>query len=223
MAKQKIESQESKYEKAQSALASFSEIASSNIENSTFKRLPQDKIQNVKKYYFEEYRHFVKFEYLFFALLASLFIFEINSGSNPYFGDDTYFYFSAVGSMILWLRYSYDDGISTRVFIEKLMGAFRLDDEVAKEIELINPNNGTAENQVFDYLEMKIFLKKTTIKYKAYVILWLIMSFILFVGYFLQEPMFLGVLPLLAVVCLFDKPFVQIKKFRRKKRKNDNK
>jgi len=207
--KQKVESQESKYDKAQSGLLNLLEQVISNLDSEVERRLDQDKVQNIKKYYFEEYRHFVEFKYLVFALIASIFLFQINQGENSFFGDDAYMFLGVLSMGVLLIRYLYDDGKSTRIYIQKLLGRFDSEDYDPQEI--------------VNYLEKKIFMQNTIINYKAYIVLAVLTAISMVIGFYFNKPILMGAIVVLSFICLFDMPFVKIKKYRRKKREKKEK
>lgn len=203
--KQKVESQESKYDKAQSGLLSLLEQVISNLDSNVEKRLDQDKVQNIKKYYFEEYRHFVDYKYLFFAFIGSLALFNFGQNENSFLGKEPYMIFGVFAIVILGIRYIYDEGKSTRIYVQKLLGRFDSEDY--------------EPNEIIDYLEKKIFMQNMTINYKVYIILASVTVIALFIGSYFDKSILLGSIVILSALCLLEMPFIKIKKFKRKVKK----
>ena len=201
MRKQKIESQESKYDKAQIALLSLLEQVISNLDSNIEKRLDQDKVQNIKKYYFEEYRYFLEFKYLFFSFFISIVLFQIFQINKKLLGSETYLFFGIFAIGVILLRYFYDESRSTKIYILKLLGRFDNENYNSKEI--------------IEYLERKIFFQNEIILYKNYFFLSLFSSFILFFGVYFEEPKSLAIIIFVSIVCLFKKPFTKIVKVKK--------
>lgn len=203
---QKVENQESKYDKAQSALLSLLEQVMSNLDSQIEKRLNQDRIQNVKKYYLEEYRHFFEFKYLIFVFLGSFVLYYFfENGENSFLGldkEESYMFFGIFAIVVIVIRYMYDEGQSTRIYIEKLLGHF--------DSEEYNPS------EIIEYLEKKIFLQNVTIRYMVYIVLALATAIALYIGSYFDKPILLGSIVVLSAICLFDMPFIKIKKFKKR-------
>ena len=190
--KKKQETQESKYSKAQASAVTLVENIMSNIENSTEKRLNQAHLQNIKKYYREEYRHFFEFINLIYALLASFICYAF----LPNYVENSYQIFGMLIIALGFLRYSYDDNLSTFVYLQKMIGSFtakNLNEEKLKKITSID---------IVRYLEKKVFEEFFIINYKMYFILTIFALAILTFGYFQNEPKTLMILPFFAFLNL---------------------
>lgn len=207
MKKQKIESQETKYDKAQGGILFLLEQVISNLDSKVERRLNQDKVQNVKKYYFEEYRYFLDMKFLLFATLFSFLILSVAQGNSGFFGENPYPLLAIFVIINLALRYMYDEAKSTYIYIRKLAGRLESEDHDPSEI--------------IGYLEKKIFMQNFQIRHEAYIIIAVLSSIILSIGSFFDIPKLMGIIVLVSFICLIEAPFVKIKKYKRIK-KNDN-
>jgi len=204
MINQKVESQESKYDKAQISTVQLLEQVMSNLDNELEKRLSQDKIQQIKKYYLEEYRYFFEYKYLVFAFIASIIVFSIAEKNKLFLGSDPFEIFAVFIISVTFLRFNYDRSQSKRVYIKKLLGSF--------------DSEKHSEDEILDYMEEKIFFQNSTILEKNYYIITAIGLIPLIVGFITDERIYLASLVVLSFVTLFEMPFVKIKVFVKSKK-----
>ncbi len=201
-----VENKESKYDKAYSALSKLLEQRLSNLDNGTNNRLNQTNIQSAKKYYYEEYRHFPEYKYLLFLFLGSFFayMFFRTYRDNILGGINVYEIFGVAGVIGIYMRYEYDRGISTYIYIQKILGPFNSEKHDTTDI--------------LTYLEKNIFFQNFSIKQNSYYLLAILLIGALVIGYFAHKPIFLVVLPIVTGICLIEPFFVSITKVTRKNR-----
>jgi len=183
------------YEKASESAEDLLEIVLSNLDDKIEKRLPQNKIQHIKKYYFNilkyEYKKSIFVISFFISIVLISIVFKTNFieiKTNPFL------LFSMLSIFLIFGRFIFDEFLSTYRYINRLIGDFNSKQHTPKE--------------VIKYLEFYTFFYNYEIKVKNYFILLLISNLIIFVGFLLENYYFLLVFSVLAFITIFDFPFI---------------